>query len=497
MTRVQYTEKPNLEDWQLVAKFCRHLTPEGLADTLAKYVLAANPKRILDPCYGEGALIRSVLKRLKRYPKKRQPEIIACDVLDGECDKELLINKVTIVRGDFLRWKDSMGQEKGVDAVICNPPYIGNRNLPLRVRGVVKKLSEDNKIKLPGNSNYWIFFLLHSLVHLRKGGRIAFILPTSWKYADYAKEIRNLIRASFEKVEEESLPEPVFETSREGTELLFASGFFGNEVCKNFINGFSPSNRDVVCSGQSLRLSRAKLISLGEVIRINIGIVCGGVKFFLLNKSKMKDLGIGHKYVLPVVSNTKHLKAPILDRKQFEDLDENDERLWLFYPRDKSFSKVVRNYIEEGERLRFNEALWCRRREPWYLTQIKPPSNFILSGMVREYPLICVNESKVFATNTLYIGNWKNEKYEGMEIVLLAVLFSDLARKSVMELARKYPDGLLKFEPCDLMAWKIPDPREISLNGLQKKEMKRLFKQNKFEEINKIINKLICNTDSQ
>ena len=299
-----FKEKPTPEDWVQVAKFCRHLTPKKLADRLAIFILAGNPKVILDPCYGEGALIEGVLRRIKKFKVEKKLEITACDVLDGECDKSLLKNNIRIIRSDFLLWNDSLSIDKGVDAIICNPPYVGNRDLPFRVRSSIQSQLKSFGLKLPGNTNYWVYFLLHSLSHLRKGGRIAFILPTSWKYADYAIEIRKFIQFSFKKVKEESLPESVFEMSREGTELLFASGYIGQKEVQKYQykkNYLAEQKASINC----IQIINKKTILLGQILKINIGIVTGDVKFFLLKKSQMESLGISQRYVVPALSSSK------------------------------------------------------------------------------------------------------------------------------------------------------------------------------------------------
>lgn len=489
MVNMNLAEKPILEDWLRVAKFCRHLTPKPLADKLARFILAGKPNKILDPCYGEGALVESVLHRVKQLKIRKKIQLTACDVLECDRDKYFLMNNIRIVRGDFLFWNDSLGIDKGVDAVICNPPYVGNRDLPLRVRHSIQL--QFKNLKLPGNTNYWVFFLLHSLNHLRKGGRIAFILPTAWKYADYSKDIRSLIITLFKSVKEESLPIPVFEKSREGTELLFASGYIGTFDLERKIRELGKEGVNQRPISNFPKISNKKTISLGEILQINIGTVCGAVNFFLFNKEQLKEKGISQKHVLPVVSSSKHLLSPVLDGSEFNNLNKKNERVWLFCPKGKSLPHSVKKHIESGEAMGVHKRLWCRNREPWYRPQVKPPSTFLLSGMVRDYPLVSLNTYSLYATNTLYIGNWINHKYHGMELILLGVLFSDFAKKSVLRLARKYPDGLLKFEPSDLKAWEIPDPRGICLNGVQEKEVRKLFKKKDLVRIDSIFSKLI------
>jgi adenine-specific DNA-methyltransferase len=104
------------ESWQREAKqFGQVATPEPIATLMAKWVMSAKPRTVLDPGAGLGGLLA------------------ACRQLDGkvrlvgvERDVETLKRaKSTAPRGTKLILADYLKSDSGLfDGVIANPPYV-------------------------------------------------------------------------------------------------------------------------------------------------------------------------------------------------------------------------------------------------------------------------------------------------------------------------------------------------------------------------------------
>lgn len=83
--------------------------------------------------------------------------------------------------------------------VIGNPPYISHHNLPKdqykRGIEVIKKLN----IAGFGKASLWAYFVLHGMSFLNKGGRMAWVLPSSFLYTNYAEKLREILCKRFSR----------------------------------------------------------------------------------------------------------------------------------------------------------------------------------------------------------------------------------------------------------------------------------------------------------
>src|SRR3989338_1637061 len=148
-------------------------TPDWVARAMASYVMSNGTRRGFDPAVGAGGLLlaaRNVCprRRITMAGFEVYAEVLALARKEGLTEQDVSGVKV----GSYLT-ATSLAHE---DAVICNPPYIRHH----RIDSVVKvKLKRDLELwlgtKLDGRLGLHAYFLLRSLQHLRKGGRLAYI----------------------------------------------------------------------------------------------------------------------------------------------------------------------------------------------------------------------------------------------------------------------------------------------------------------------------------
>jgi adenine-specific DNA-methyltransferase len=166
---------------------------------------------------------------------------------------------------------------------------------------------------------------------------------------------------------------------------------------------------------------------------------------------------------MPVVSKAKHLRSPFLTEEEWNNLKTSGERIWLFNPtevlakNDLNVSRYLKLALPEGGCNR--EAYKVSIREPWYCTPMPRAPDAFLSGMNQEGPWLCINETKkVNATNTLYIVRFASRDRKDWYMWALALLTSE-ARRQIRRIGRRYPDGLVKYEPGSLNRIELPRPR--------------------------------------
>jgi hypothetical protein len=201
---------------------------------------------------------------------------------------------------------------------------------------------------------------------------------------------------------------------------------------------------------------------LDSIARIGLGGVTGDASFFLMNEERRESLELPTAALTPVVSKAKHLRSALLSHQEWEGLKSAGERIWLFEPPDTLVNHPkVKRYLKldasEGGCNR--EAYKVSIREPWYRTPMPKVPDAFLSGMGQHGPWLCINETpSVNATNTLYVVSFSSRSRKDWYMWALALL-SSAAQRRIRRIGRRYPDGLIKYEPGSLGKIELPQPR--------------------------------------
>lgn len=147
----------------------------------------------------------------------------------------------------------------------------------------------------------------------------------------------------------------------------------------------------------------------------------------------------------------------------WDDLRAAGERIWLFNPSEAMVKHPnVQDYLQlERTKGGCNrEAYKVSIRKPWYRTPMPSVPDAFLSGMSQHAPWLCINETqKLNATNTLYVVRFTSRERRDWYKWALALLTSE-ARRQIRRIGRRYPDGLIKYEPGSLSKISLPKLRE-------------------------------------
>lgn len=170
--------------------------------------LGEKPLRVLDPACGGGAFLVPMARQLiaREMARGTRPVIAVRRVLSRlqgvEIDAGLAVLSRSLLRDlieveigvegviddyDVVQQADALEHAlpRDVDLVIGNPPYgrVGDRVS----KEVVRRAG---RAGLGGHTNFYALFLLRALDCLRTGGRLVFILPTSFVAGPYFAGLR-------------------------------------------------------------------------------------------------------------------------------------------------------------------------------------------------------------------------------------------------------------------------------------------------------------------
>jgi adenine-specific DNA-methyltransferase len=417
----------------------------------------------LEPAHGTGVFVEAIARS-----GVASERIVAIDIDPKTSPADGL---ATTLRGvDFLRWAKET--ERRFDRIVGNPPFVSIAQLPQSLQVSAASVPDLTGRAIGKGANLWYAFVLASLSVLRRGGCVAFILPSAAEFADYCAPIRQIVAHRFGKLELYRCARPLFDNVREGTLVV---------VARNYGSGVGLVSRRFfeTRAGLIRRLTNGKSVSghkcpngrtlegtdettFGCVAEIGLGGVTGDASFFLMDENKRTSLKLPIRALRPVVSKARHLHSAILTDRNWNRLRVSGQRIWLFNPsRNLTNHPSVKRYLtlKAGEGGCDRHAYKVSIRDPWYRTPMPPVPDAFLSGMSQYDPRLCINETNTInATNTLYVVRFLSRDRADWYLYALALLTSEV-RRQLRRIGRRYPDGLIKYEPGQLRNIRLPQLR--------------------------------------
>jgi adenine-specific DNA-methyltransferase len=441
---------------------CKVYTPDDLATALVEAVGDVPSARWLEPSHGQGAFLRAIAAL--GVGKQR---VTAIDLDQTQSDSDCLARTARGV--DFLKW--SRLTENVFDRIVGNPPYVAIRRLPPDLQQMAASVRGPDGKPIGIGGNLWQAFVLASLRILAPGGSLGFVLPSAAEFADYSTELREVVRDQFDVLELYRCRRPLFDQVQEGTVVVIARGFGGGpcrfrrrEVATReaLIGEIQrrPQVRRSRCPIRSRSISRAST-TFGDFATVRLGGVTGDAKFFLLTESERKAAGLPSQACIPVVSRSRHVKSASIDLHAWRRLRDRDERVWLFNPTDE----VIEDPAVQRRLNLDPSAGGCNRsafkvavRDPWYRTPMPRAPDAFISGMQSQGPWLTLNMMpNLNATNTLYVVNFADTVSDKERFAIALGFLTTKVRKQLVRKARRYADGLWKYEPGTLRTISLPE----------------------------------------
>lgn len=329
-------------------------------------------------------------------------------------------------------------------------------------------------------TNIWIPFLVLSCEALKPNGRIGMVIPAELFYVDYAAETREFLNACFDRLTIVTFKRLVFDNIQQDVVLLL-----GEKSCEErgvrlielddlanlATRGMEslektelikPCNQwvEYYLTNEEIdllkRLDRDSRVSnSSELFEVNVGLVSGRNEFFIINESKVRELGL-EKSVAPIISQSKQVKGINLTDEDYRNLVELDKDVFFFAPENKDFDDLLdeeKSYIRLGEKKGFDTNYKCRIRPRWYyVSQSWHAEAFILCN-AHLYPRIILNKREILVTNNLH----KVRFLERIDGSLVTAAFLNTYTLAISELiGRGYSSGLLELTPNTIRQLRIP-----------------------------------------
>jgi adenine-specific DNA-methyltransferase len=468
-------------------------TPSELAEFLAAWAVRTPKDRVLEPSCGEASLLSAAGRQLRAMGGRttltgfdvHEPSIAAARQLlrDEKLRAELRV-------ADFF----DETPEHQFDIVIGNPPYIRYQSFSGKDRAKAQRAALAQGVRLSGLANAWAAFVVHAASFLRKGGRLALVLPASLLSVNYAAPVRRFLLDRFKSVKLVMFEERVFPDVLEEVVLLLAEGEGPTPRFDLFqvrdleglhtIQGLSAvSARPWTPTGANDKWTEALLpsgvastyaeLTSGASFSVlrdwgdtDLGMVTGNNQFFTLTAAQVASLGLREDETMRISPpGSRHLRGLVFTERTFEEMAKEGGRVYLFYPDKGKPSKAAMRYIEVGERQGVHKAYKCAVRSPWWRVPTVRVADLFLTYMNHDVPRLVSNGARAAHLNSVHgITLNRVNRALGMDLLPIAMLNS-VTMLGAELVGRSYGGGILKVEPKEADLLPMPSPAMLEAAG--------------------------------
>ena len=424
-----------------------YYTPDRIASFLTEWAVRTPNDRVLDPSCGEGVFVLNAYERLIRLGTLKAR--IGGQVVGVDQDSEAVAklrqagkdrfggNGPTLWDADFFSLDApthqlDLSQTGLFDAVIGNPPYIRYHYFTGEARKKALAVAAREGVQISALTSAWAPFLVHASCLVSKRGRLAMVLPAELLQVGYAHPVRRFLCTQFSKIRIVAFDKRVFGNALADTVLLLAErGAFPNAV--EMVRVSDASDLDefidtrvvatatlaeidqmdkwtVMFLPDKLRPSVGRILNaenfskVGEIGRVDIGVVTGSNSLFVVRPSTAEKYGIEREVLTPIISGSRQLRGIEFRPKDLKAMADEDQPVYLIDAakgKDEFERSAAYEYLKKsagGAR----EGFKVRSRKPWYVVPYAAIPELFMSYMAGGIPRLVANTAGATSTNTVH-----------------------------------------------------------------------------------------------
>jgi adenine-specific DNA methylase len=456
-------------------------TPKEIAEALVDWALREPSDLVLDPSFGGHVFLDAARAKLRNLGTSEPGlgQVFGTDVDQLAHERSDAAKPYAhLVKRDFFEL--GPGSEIPlVSAVVGNPPYVRYQDWN-RDQSQAFQVAKQAGVNFSRLASIWAPFVVHATSFLKRGGRLAFVLPAELLHAQYAKPVIPFLQREFQAIGIAMFRESIFPGAQEEVVLLLADNKGADKARAIQIVEFEDATkldlgrlfaprRGETTSGEPLlellpraarrlyrRLQKSSMTDcLGTLASVDIGAVTGGNEYFLMNPA---DAPVPEELLRPAISKAAHLRGARFGSEDLEELTAAGARSYLLVADEHtspSLLRRARKYLDAGEVEGIADRYKCRVRNPWWAVPVPGHGapQLYLTYCASAYPRIAANDAGALHTNTVHGVTMVN----GLSPQALAAgFYNSITLLSAELVGRSYGGGVLKLEPTEAEALLLP-----------------------------------------
>ncbi|KMK63908.1 N-6 DNA methylase [Puniceibacterium sp. IMCC21224] len=475
-------------------------THKALSDLICAWAIQTPQSTVLEPSFGGCGFLRSALDRLTSFNANASlSQLYGCDIDPLAFSHlstvfEQLVDLDRFHEGDFLDQSFPSSWPSAFDSVVGNPPYLPYRKLRVARREAVLSQLQSSGLELDRRASLWAYFVALGVLYTAEGGRNAWVLPSSFLYANYSTSLRLFLSANFEDccafelkerqfllegTEEKSIvllckSKTIIQDTRQKRDipLIQCNGVKDVELAikeweqrkKPYVSFCGTSVYDSLSKGPKGVIQKLQkescLRSLGDFLSIRIGIVTGNNRFFLLGEDDRKAANLAEGELDRILPRFHFAPGLSYESADHENLLSGGGKGFLVSVKDqRSVSQAMSNYLARYPVADVETCSTFKKRSIWSHTNDGSIPDAFFPVMQHHGPRLILNESVMNCTNSIHRAYF-NDKLSKTEQKLLSLsLLSTFSQISAEICGRSYGSGALKHEPREAEKIHVLMPR--------------------------------------
>lgn len=460
-------------------------TESAIAEFLVRWVKQGRPQSILEPSCGDGAFLAAI----QAAGIRGLNSVTACELDAEEAAKASgrAGKGVTVLNTDFLRWYLIRRHELSFDAVVGNPPFIRYQYLPKEQQALAESIFSELDLPFTKHTNAWVPFVLAAIRMLKPGGRLAMVIPSELFHIPHAQSLRSYLTRQCSHVFIIDPEEIWFDGTLQGTVLVLAQKKLAPKGKSHGVAVLQASDRRVLNDDPEHLFSSASYTNgatidgkwmavflsakerrllqqcrelngvhpFVEVASVDVGIVTGANKFFLVPDSIVEEFDLS-AWAHPMYGRSDHVRGLIYSPKDHEENRHSGLPANFLWFEEENWEKLPQNlrlYLETGLHQKLHTRFKCRTRRVWY----KVPSVYAAPvGMLKRahhFPRLVLNKAGAYTTDTAY----RIAPASGMDSEALVFGFLNSLTSLTAEMeGRHYGGGVLELVPSEIERLLVP-----------------------------------------
>lgn len=190
----------------------QHFTSNDEIDIINAFCIKQHTSSIIDTACGSGAFLVRAFQRLKHLNPSSKTDTLLKRIEGIDVAKTpAFLSKINLLLLDLKNSESSKNiaqkdftsvhsKTYSVDACIGNPPYIRQELIKDKQKWI-QLIKDDFGIqKINKQSDLYVYYLMHTTSFLKEGGRLGYVIASSWLDVSYGKDLQKFLLDHFKIV---------------------------------------------------------------------------------------------------------------------------------------------------------------------------------------------------------------------------------------------------------------------------------------------------------